>query len=371
MQKIKKRNILRLGFIAGIILLFGLILHLFLQKKQSFPNMRNQMVEAIKLDCTNQKKLDDDILKVCYQTLVEKESEYNNRSQKKLCAQDYFIMGIYEYRQHQQDASYQHLLLALEQLNKDTDSFVKVAVGYHLFILNPENLQTTIQQMKMIFENLTAQDWNEEIESINTYIMVVLDDSSGRELLIEYLEKAIQNENIHQKTKLYIYDELSIVYATSGNIGKSLEQCLMEIAIAENVEDHFFQIKGKLDISSIYNKMGNYIMAEEYAREYADINYDSKIEDKNQDYFLKAYAIQNLLQALYGQGKYESVVEYKEEIEDLYQYFDESVVAALRTTIALYEATYYLNKGDSKNCKVILETYEEYKKSYHIQSMLI
>lgn len=362
----KQKTSIALIFITGIITcLLLLLIFLIYDNDWNIEELSDPILitcKQIEEDNIGGKPFDLELLKDIYTKLNKRDQKNQNTDRKddsdesvELTAEEYFILGYYEYKNYEDEKAIQHLHQSMELYTDSTDSFIKLATGVYLAVMNGDDVTQTIQQMDQIISELSVEDWNKNRQMIFTYFGYIMDKSEGRRYLIPVLKDILtKQEELSLEVRLNARNYLCVSYAAGGRYANALEQCLKVISLAESNNNTYYAAKAYVDMAAIYNAMDRFEMAQEWATRMVDFENESDQETA----FIQSYAIQNILQALYGQNKIEEGQPYLQRLESMYPKFRDYEVAAFQAVANLYQAKAYLNQGEIQNAKVLLEDTE-------------
>lgn len=277
---------------------------------------------------------------------------------KDISFEEYYLLAFEDYKNFNNAEAVEKFKRALSNAKKNSNSFARVSSGFFVNNISEEYVseEDRFNMADNIFNNLTIDDWNEEIDSIMSYVLTIQNFNQGYEYSKGILEKVLENESrLNDEAVLNIKSNLSIVYVTQGNYAKALEKSLETIAKAQECGEDYFEAKAIADMGSIYLLLEDYDTAGELLKKSIDVNIDDSVTNA----FVKSYAFVNLYDVCFGTNNYEEILNIKEMMVENSNFLDEKKKLEYAIYDNLLEANYNLKINNIELAEEYLKKTEE------------
>lgn len=286
--------------------------------------------------------------------VIEKLSE----SEKGLDSKTAFVKGIQSIMDGDNEEALNMFFKSLD-LCKDEDEKIKLRDYCEIIQIysaegDIEKAKQYLKKFEDIYDTIPESEYCIDVVRWITNDVQNLPDDVDK--VIDLIEKTRERaENLDSPASTQIVYRLARCYEINNENTRSMETLIEALRMAENDKDDYLAMFITVDLASAYLSRGN----EEQAIEYLEGIEKYDLEDKGQEYEMKAYAKQNLAYVFYNKDDYEKAYQYaaesreyiEKEGDDLIKQDDILVNDVLMADILINQGKYEEGKELLDNAK--------------------
>lgn len=313
---------------------------------------KNQLIEQIERYCLESKPCDK-------YDLEDEINRINEKRQigKELTSEEHFVLGFHQYVLQNYNTSLEEFISAMTVQKNDTNTFVKVGTGYYInsILKSEDRIEDGVSYLSIIMDELTPQEWNEEIDIIMCYLNTFEEIEKGRTSALKILNTILQSKNwLDPITIINIESCIANFSMYNTNYALALEKNYSVVSESKKIREQYFLARATADLGVTYFYMGDLQSAQKYLEDSLKVEITDNVENAN----LKTYALIKLYQVSYCSGNYNTIFSVRKRIEKTYSYLSEEKVKSLDFFNSICVAGYYLVNKDVDSAKVQLENAE-------------
>ncbi|MGL5345876.1 MAG: EAL domain-containing protein [Peptostreptococcaceae bacterium] len=299
--KSKKIHIITL-LILGIIV-FGVSVFISNKEKIIINKIENTYLED--------KNLSQKQIKIIESTILNK---------KHLFPDEKFILGYYYlFEKNNPELAYNYFEQVVKNISSVKSNFAKVYSYKFLSdkYLEEGDIERGIEFTKQACHSMSTKLYSKNLNIINDIFRPILDVKEGRELIINFLEGILlENEKMgNYEISLYAYRTLEQFYTLKGDLVSAIDASVNTISLSTKLNKDYFKGKSIVHLSRILFELGEYSEALKLLNEVKNIQpNDLEWNDK-----LNIYRLISLAQLEIENKNYNKVLDYVNEL-DKYKY---------------------------------------------------
>lgn len=312
--------------------------------------MRNKEIStqiediSYKMDLNLESELD-------YKKLKELEDELKEKNR---IAEIYFIKGCRDIINNNTEIAKKNLETGKTYFSNTDYDLVKVYISKLLteIYIDSKEYHKAINVVNECLSYIDEKSYKKNHKEIWTLIKLIVEIPDGREEAISILNNVLDNHiNLTDKVKLNITRKLKGLYLTSDNYAKASESIIKTIYLARELEEDYIKAESLVEMGVLFNRLGE----EHYAIEIINRALKEKLNNINDEVFIKIYGYLNLAETYLKIGNYEKAKEYSVEIEKYNIYFKEDDFNDIYILKNIIDAEIYINEENMDKAKDCLE----------------
>lgn len=265
-----------------------------------------------------------------------------------------FILGYLKLKDNDVDESINRFNEALNLIDNDSKPTIKAAISFYLS--TAYLYDNYYEKSEELFEDAINICERESLENmlVDFYrerAMRIIDMPGGLQRALILIDKSLELSKKNNYNLAKVYSSAGCAYAIANELIQSIQYQLDAIDICKKDGLTNLEIRNYIEVGVNYIDLQCY----EEAIKYLSATLDYTVDDKNEDAFLKSYALVNLCGAYLKVGKVNEAQNWITELKNILDILDENMRDDTTTFVYALEAQIALKNKYFKEARELIE----------------